>query len=114
MKFRFILIISMALLQVFASCGDKEPEQNVSQPEVKNEVVRLDTIEESPIVEEVVEEPVSEWPKQVVVQKGDWIYTIARREYGSIYAWKKIYDANRENISDPNMIYPGQVLLLPE
>lgn len=111
-KYTFIFILISAIL--YSSCGDKKEEQNVSQPEVKTEVVNYDTIVEEPVIEEVIEEPVPEWPKQVVVQKGEWIYDIARREYGSAFAWRKIYNANQDKIANPDIIYPGQVLVLPE
>lgn len=45
------------------------------------------------------------------VQEGDWLSTIAARAYGDIYAFNKIAQAN--NIPNPDLIYPGQVLNLP-
>ena len=45
------------------------------------------------------------------VVEGDWLSTISARAYGDIYAYQKIAAAN--NISDPNLIYPGQVLKIP-
>lgn len=45
------------------------------------------------------------------VTEGDWLSTIAARKYGDIYAYQKIAAAN--NISNPDLIYPGQVLKLP-
>lgn len=104
----------MAISISFTSCGDKKEEQNVSKPEVKQETVKVDTIEKEPVVEEVVPEPEPIWPKRITVQEGEWIYDIARREYGNIFAWQKIYTANQEKISNPDLIYPGQELILPE
>lgn len=45
------------------------------------------------------------------VQEGDWLSTIAARAYGDIFAYQKIAQAN--NISNPDLIFPGQVLNLP-
>lgn len=45
------------------------------------------------------------------VQEGDWLSTIAGRAYGDIYAYQKIAQAN--NISNPDLILPGQVLTIP-
>ena len=42
------------------------------------------------------------------VVEGDWLSKIAGRAYGDITAYKKIAEAN--NISNPDLIYPGQVL----
>ena len=45
------------------------------------------------------------------VVEGDWLSIIAARAYGDIYAYKKLAESN--NISNPDLIYPGQVLKLP-
>ena len=47
------------------------------------------------------------------VVKGDSLSKIAKRVYGKASLWPKIYEANRDNIKDPDLIYPGQVLRLP-
>lgn len=100
---------------VFSSCDDKKKEkQKIVKQELKQDTAKIDTVKKEAVIEEVVEEPIPEWPKTITVQKGDWIYDIAREEYGSIYAWRKIYEANQKKISDPDLIYPGQELLLPE
>lgn len=46
------------------------------------------------------------------VQSGDCLSTIAQR-FG--VTWQQIYDANRDTIGDnPNLIYPGQQLTIPQ
>ena len=47
------------------------------------------------------------------VQSGDSLSAIARREYGDANAWQRIYEANRDQLSDPDLIHPGQVLKIP-
>jgi nucleoid-associated protein YgaU len=47
------------------------------------------------------------------VVSGDSLSKIAKREYGDMQKWKQIYEANRDIIKDPNLIYPGQKLKLP-
>ncbi len=47
------------------------------------------------------------------VQKGDSLWKIARHFYGNGSDYKKIYDANAGSIRNPNLIYPGQVLVIP-
>lgn len=51
---------------------------------------------------------------RVVVQPGNSLWRIARRVYGSGFEYTIIYDANRSDIRDPNLIYPGQIFDLPE
>ncbi len=45
------------------------------------------------------------------VLEGDWLSKIAGRAYGDILAYQKIADAN--NIPNPDLIFPGQVLKIP-
>ena len=49
-----------------------------------------------------------------VVVSGDSLSRIAKREYGDAQKWPKIYEANRNIIKDPDLIYPGQELRIPE
>ena len=49
-----------------------------------------------------------------VVVSGDSLSKIAKREYGDAQKWPKIYEANRSIIKDPDLIYPGQELRIPE
>ncbi len=48
------------------------------------------------------------------VEKGDSLSKIAKRVYGKASLWREIYEANKDNIKDPDLIYPGQVIRLPE
>ena len=47
------------------------------------------------------------------VVSGDSLSKIARREYGNASEWKRIYEANREIVKDPDKIFPGQKLNIP-
>lgn len=55
-------------------------------------------------------------PNEYIVVKGDWLAKIAG--YANVYEdptkWTKLYEANKEVISDPNLIYPHQVLVVPK
>lgn len=51
--------------------------------------------------------------KTYTVQKGDSLWAIAARFYGKGSEYAKIYEANGDKISNPSLIYPGQVLTLP-
>jgi hypothetical protein len=50
---------------------------------------------------------------RVVVQPGNSLWRLARAAYGQGVRYTIIYQANRAQIRDPNLIYPGQVLSLP-
>jgi len=47
------------------------------------------------------------------VQSGDSLSKIAKRVYGDANKWHTIFAANRDKISNPDLIHPGQVLTLP-
>lgn len=49
-----------------------------------------------------------------VVQPGNSLWRIARRTYGSGFEYTVIYEANKDQIRDPDLIYPGQIFTLPE
>ena len=48
-----------------------------------------------------------------VVQSGDSLSKIAQRHYGDANEWPKIFEANRDQIKDPDLIHPGQTLKIP-
>jgi nucleoid-associated protein YgaU len=50
---------------------------------------------------------------QLIVQPGSSLWRIARQAYGDGVRYSVIYQANREQIRDPDMIYPGQVITVP-
>ncbi|SER87259.1 LysM peptidoglycan-binding domain-containing protein [Psychrobacillus sp. OK032] len=53
-------------------------------------------------------------PKSHTVKKGDTLWAIAKRTYGNGADFKKIYEANKATIGkNPNVIKPGQKLVLP-
>jgi nucleoid-associated protein YgaU len=49
----------------------------------------------------------------IVVQPGNSLWRMARRSYGSGWQYSVIYEANKDQIRDPDLIYPGQVFKLP-
>jgi hypothetical protein len=52
-------------------------------------------------------------PKIKVVSRGDSLWRISRITYGDGTRYAVLYRANRDRIRDPNLIRPGQILLLP-
>lgn len=51
--------------------------------------------------------------KVYTVKEGDTLSKIAQREYGDAGEWRRIFEANRNSIEDPDLIYPGQKLQIP-
>jgi nucleoid-associated protein YgaU len=49
----------------------------------------------------------------IMVAAGDTLSGIAETVYGEADAWLRLYQANRDQVTDPDLIYPGQVLHTP-
>lgn len=47
------------------------------------------------------------------VEKGDTLSHIAKQVYGKASQWNAIFEANRDQLDDPDKIQPGQVLKIP-
>jgi hypothetical protein len=83
--------------------------------------LRIDEVDANGKVVARVESPfsraqpvdVSAGNQVVVVQPGNSLWLIASRTYGSGFRYTVIYQANKGQISDPDLIYPGQVFKLP-
>ena len=48
------------------------------------------------------------------VKSGDCLWNIAKAKLGDGSRWREIYDLNTDKIENPNLIYPDQVLVMPE
>ena len=51
--------------------------------------------------------------KTYTVKSGDCLWNIAKKQLRDGSRWKEIYDLNRDKISNPNLIHPGLVLVMP-
>ncbi len=52
--------------------------------------------------------------RSVTVQKGDSLWAISRDRFGDGILYVKLFEANRDLIRDPDLIYPGQIFTIPE
>lgn len=52
--------------------------------------------------------------KTYTVKSGDCLWTIAKKYYGNGALYMAIYNANKDKLSNPNLIHPGQVLTIPD
>lgn len=51
--------------------------------------------------------------KTHTVSRGDTLWGIAAKYYGDGSKWRRIYDANKDKIGHPDLIFPGQKFLIP-
>jgi hypothetical protein len=62
---------------------------------------------------DAVVKPATPAARSYTVQPGDTLYGISQRYWGNGEYWPALYQANRSKISDPNLIYAGQVVTIP-
>ncbi len=55
----------------------------------------------------------SVYPIRYTVKSGDTLSAISLKYYGDANQYHKIFDANRDQLHDPDKIYPGQRLRIP-
>lgn len=86
-----------------------------SQMVRENTVLALGNVEGvSRVVDHIdVDEPA---PESVfyTVEKGDTLGAIAKEHLGAANRYPEIFEANQPLLKDPNLIYPGQVLRIPQ
>jgi nucleoid-associated protein YgaU len=73
--------------------------------------------EEAAAVVDAMEEETSVEGFQVAVQTvqpGATLWAIAQENYGDGILYVKVFEANRDRIRDPDLIYPGQIFTLPD
>lgn len=51
--------------------------------------------------------------KTYTVKKGDCLWAVAKKLYGKGSRYTDIYNANKDKVANPSLIYPGQVLKIP-
>ncbi|MFN3428585.1 MAG: peptidoglycan-binding protein [Candidatus Sericytochromatia bacterium] len=49
----------------------------------------------------------------VTVNPGDTLFKLAQRTLGDGHRWQELFNANRDQVSNPNLIFPGMVLKVP-
>ena len=53
-------------------------------------------------------------PRTYTVVSGDSLSKIAKQFYGKASLWPRIFEANKDQIKNPDLIHPGQKLRIPE
>ena len=56
---------------------------------------------------------VTDRERTYTVVAGDTLSKIAKHEYGDASKWHRIYEANKDTIKNPDLIYPGQTFKIP-
>ncbi len=87
--------------------------------EIKNRIIvaagNIEGISEVEDLLEVKNPPEETKPQEqfYTVQKGDSLSKIAKQFYGNANKYPAIFEANKPMLKDPDLIYPGQMLVIP-
>ena len=68
---------------------------------------------DAPVVVAEVIKPAAPEPVLITVQPGDNLWVISRNVYGFGREYTVIYEANKQIIKNPSMIFPGQIITAP-
>ncbi|MEW5951903.1 MAG: LysM peptidoglycan-binding domain-containing protein [Elusimicrobiota bacterium] len=52
--------------------------------------------------------------KKIYVKYKDTLWSLAQKEYSDGFLWEKIYKANKDVIKNPNLIFPGDEIIIPD
>lgn len=84
-----------------------------SQEEKEKAIIAVGNIAGVAKVEDEVDVPDARDPVFHTVAKGDTLWKISEKTLGNGARYKEIFEANRPMLTDPDKIYPGQVLRIP-
>lgn len=76
-------------------------------------VKSVDNVDDQLTVDTPEPEAVAPKPVFYTVKSGDYLSKIAKAQYGDANKWPALFKANREVIKDPDLIYPGQQIRVP-
>ncbi len=88
--------------------------KTTSQEQREKLILAAGNLEGIAAVEEEIEVPDAKEPVFHTVETGDTLWAIAKKYLGDGNRYNEIFEANRPMLSDPDKIYPGQNLRIPE
>lgn len=114
-----VLIQSYSVTEKAGEEGDKYVSfELIEYKEYSKKVTKITNVQKKPRVVPAVPAPPAPKPAQTTVRtytivSGDTLWAIAKKYYGNGAQYTKIYEANKNIISNPNLIYPGQKVVIP-
>ena len=96
-----------------ASSQEIKPEQQVTEPP-KDDKLAAKPAEKPAEKAKQTDKKVRIYIVQYIPKKRDCLWRIAQKMYQDPTLWPRIYIANRDKIKDPDLIFPGQRLVIPE
>jgi nucleoid-associated protein YgaU len=85
-----------------------EPEAKAAEPEIQTAAKSADPASET------VAPPLTKADASVIIRRGDSLWRISKRIYGRGVRYSTIYLANKDKVANPDRIWPGQIMMIPE
>ena len=105
---------SAARAKLAALDADQQTSERAHSAEVADAVsAETDEIANTAI-DAALEDEVSAPLRRVTIQPGATLWALAAERYGDGERYLQIFNANREIIRNPDLIYPGQIFDIPE
>lgn len=104
------ILVGALLFNYFRSINQVDREQTSSASTAESSEIQQQ-LEAAKTVEEAVS---AGFPAQYTIKKGDSLWKIAETAYGTGFDWAQVYEANKNMISDPDMLEVGTKITLPE
>jgi nucleoid-associated protein YgaU len=95
------------------AAAEKDDKVRAELEKTQEELRKLRVEYERRVAEEATTHAATEDTTYTVV-RGDTLWAIASRYYGNGSEWRKIYEANKGKIENPDLIYPGQTFVIPD
>lgn len=120
MKKLALILLAIALMAAWG-CAKKQTAAQTEpvaqeEPAVEEPAAEPEPMTEAaPTAQELYQQRYDQLPTTYTVQQGDALWWIAEFQqiYNDPFMWPLIFKANRAQISDPDLIHPGQVLEIP-
>lgn len=114
----FLRAAKEALTEAGTNLDEENYEESIAESKEALRLAQVVAEKTGTAIAERSTETTSEGWKKYTVKKrrpADTLWRISglRETYGNPFLWKRIYEANRDKIKNPNLIYPGQVFDIP-
>ncbi|MFH1459199.1 MAG: LysM peptidoglycan-binding domain-containing protein [Candidatus Omnitrophota bacterium] len=86
--------------------------ENIILPDAEEDIQEKEEVQDFTLPAQTYEEESAF--TDYVVKKGDTLQKISLKVYGTTKKWKKIFDFNSGVLKNPNKIYPGQKIKIPQ
>ncbi len=107
------VVASLPAPRLAATSAARPRAMGAPKPRAMARVPATDTTVASASPAEVLNTP-AEAGGSRVISRGDSLWALSRLAYGDGARYAVIFNANREKIKNPNLIYPGQTVLVPQ